>query len=383
MKRHLEEVDKGEETRKIERPSKKVAIERQPWLNYECVNQACGNLKMAYMYEKRLLTEKLKALQKQSELEKRLIQENAMKQVLEAKHQASEAKQQLRETLRMLANLTKSQDVQVKVEEEHEPALEPGELLERDNTRNERSSRRTIHKFCWLTKKSFEIPTALLLSIASFLSDETLFRFREVNTLFYGAYYNQRVERDLSSRFPWRTTRPFNAIRAMKLALHGRRFPRVRFIKTDHAERTSEIVPSDIHLSSLIPLYFPFLDSIYLGQLKRNNSVKYLPGHPRVEAISTPIYDTKETWYINQEKFPNLKLLEMQSVTCEATVRSHYNLERINFFDCKRVRWNDIVKEKFPNLKKITKKYSGRIPCHVVFLLEAHGVAVEEVDVEL
>jgi len=365
MKRRLDE-----EMRNDSGPSKKVALERQSWVDCECTNAVCGRLKLEYIYEKRLLNTQLQALKKQSELEKWLIQASTQKQILEADQEVIKVRQQLREAQRRLAMVTKSDDVQLKLEKDFE-------LGKSD------SSTGVSHQFTWLRKRSFEVPTALLLNIATFLSDDTLFRFREINTTFYGTFYNQRVERDLLSRFPWRTTRPFNAMRALKLALQGRRFPRVRFIKTDHAERTSDTIPSEIHLSALTPICFPNLDSIYLGQLKRNNSVKYLPGHARVEAISTPIYFSKESHYINPEKFPNLRLLEMQSVTCEATVRRHLNLEYINFFDCYRVRWDGMNKENFPSLKKITKKYSGRIPSDVVFHLEASGVAVEEVEVEL
>jgi len=374
MKRSLDE-----ETGTITRPAKKAAVETHSWLDHECDNAACNNLKLAYMYEKKLLNAKLEALKKQSELEKQLIQANAERQILEAKQQETEVRRQLKDSRRMIANLTKSQNYNPKVEDKVlvEQDREPGELVEPDS----RVLRRG-HRFSWLTKSIFEVPTVILQSVASFLPDDTLFRFREINTMFYGTYYNQKVERDMSSRYPWRTTRPFNAIRAMKLALRGRRFGKVRFIKTDHAERTSDRVPSEVHLSTLTPINFPFLDSIYFGQLKRKNSVRYLPGHPMVEAISTPIYNSMESYYINQEKFPSLKLLEIQSVACEACVMRHSNLEIINFFDCKKVRWKYINKEMFPRLKRVTKKYSGRIPRHIVFFLEASGVIVDEVDLE-
>jgi len=241
-------------------------------------------------------------------------------------------------------------------------------------------------KYPWLEKKKFTLPTCLIRMISLYLNDDDLFKLRGVNFMFYGAFYNQTVKRiPMSNPRLWKQSRRFNSIRAMKLALLGRKFQNVYSIVVPYSKRKTRCkpnkrLPGPKELSVLTPLYFPKLEGIYLANLQLDTYIRHLPGHPKIKALYVPVYPHRDFLFLNQEKFPQLKVLEIISVSgVQATVRQHDNVEIVSFLDCDSVKWEDITRSNFPKLKAVYKMRKSGIPDEHKLRLEAEGIeCVEE-----
>merc|ERR1719195_79127 len=73
------------------------------------------------------------------------------------------------------------------------------------------------------------IPDALWGKILGYLSDGDKFKLRRANTVFYNAYYGQKVTDRSSAKF--------NVRRAASLARRGRVFTKVRHLELDQIDR--------------------------------------------------------------------------------------------------------------------------------------------------
>jgi len=233
---------------------------------------------------------------------------------------------------------------------------------------------RKPHKFRWLRKPRTlkQLPEAVIRHIASFLKDDVLFKLRVTNLLFYGAYYNQEVHRLADNEMPWDLSREFDAVRAMKLALRGRRFPKVTFILTTiyyHATWQD--------LSVLSPRHFPNLNSIYIAQLEWKTSLVSLPRHPKICAFYCPYFSTHEAKYINPGRYPSLRLCDLQAVKSTAWLPAHKNLEELILIACSDVKWEIITRENFPSLLVVKKIRRDPIPDDIKSNLEKNGIRVE------
>jgi len=241
-------------------------------------------------------------------------------------------------------------------------------------------------KYPWLEKKKFSIPTCLIRKISLYLSDDDLFKLRTVNSMFYGAFYNQTVRRiPMSNPRLWKQSRRFNSVRAMKLALMGRKFKNICSIVVPYSKRRTRSkpnkrLPSPKDLSVLIPLHFPKLEGIYLANLQLDTDIRHLPGHPGIKTLYVPVYSQIDFLFLNEEKFPQLKVLEIISVSgVQASVLEHSNLEIISFLDCDSVKWDDITKMNFPKLKAVYKMRKSAIPDYCKASLKSEGIEwVEE-----
>jgi len=242
------------------------------------------------------------------------------------------------------------------------------------------------HKYPWLDKQNFIIPTCLIRMIARYLNDDDLFKLRFVNFLFYGEFYSQTVKRiPMSNPRLWKQSRRFNAVRAMKLALMGRKFRNVRSLVVPYSKRKTRVkpnkkLPGPKELSILTPLYFPQLEGIYLANLQLDTYIRHLPGHPKIEALYVPVYPPRDFLFLNEEKFPQLKVLEIISVSgVQATVKQHSNVEIVSFLDCDSVKWDDITRSNFPKLRAVYKMRKSGIPVGHKTRLESEGIeCVEE-----
>jgi len=241
-------------------------------------------------------------------------------------------------------------------------------------------------KYPWLEKKKFTLPTCLVRMITLYLDDDDLFKLRGVNFMFYGAFYNQTVRR-IPMRNPrlWKQSRKFNSIRAMRLALIGRKFQNVYSIVVPYSKRKTRAkpnkrLPGSKELSILTPLYFPKLEDIYLANLQLDTYIRHLPGHPKIKALYVPVYPNRDFLFLNQQKFPQLKVLEIISVSgVQATVKEHDSVEIVSFLDCDSVKWEDITRSNFPKLKAVYKMRKSGIPNEHKLRLEAEGIeCVEE-----
>lgn len=241
-------------------------------------------------------------------------------------------------------------------------------------------------KYPWLAKKTFNIPTCLLRMISHFLNDDDLFKLRFVNFMFYGAFYSQTVRRiPMSNPRLWKQSRRFNSIRAMKLALMGRKFRNVYSIVVPYSKRKTRAkpnkrLPGPKELSILTPLYFPQLEGIYLANLQLDTYIRHLPGHPKIKALYVPVYTPRDLLYLSEEKFCKLKVLEIISVSgVQATVKQHGNVEIVSFLDCDSVKWDDITRSNFPKLKAVYKMRKSGIPAEHKARLQSEGIeCVEE-----
>jgi len=236
-------------------------------------------------------------------------------------------------------------------------------------------------RYPWLEKKTFSIPICLIRNITLYLSDDDLFKLRSVNSMFYGAFYNQTVRRiPMSSPRLWKQSRRFNSVRAMKLALMGRKFENIYSLVVPYSKRRTRSkpnkrLPSPKDLSALIPLYFPKLKGIYLANLQLDTYIKHLPGHPGIKTLYVPVYSQNDFLFINEQKYPQLRILEIISVSgVQASVLQHRSVELISFLDCDSVKWDDITKSKFPNLKAVYKMRKSCIPDNCKGRLKSEGI---------
>jgi len=241
-------------------------------------------------------------------------------------------------------------------------------------------------KYPWLKKKKFSIPSCLIRKISQYLSDDDLFKLRTVNSMFYGSFYNQTVRRiPMPNPRLWKQSRRFNSVRAMKLALMGRKFKNIYSIVVPYSKRRTRSkpnkrLPSPKDLSVLIPLYFPKLAGIYLANLQLDTYIRHLPGHPGIRTLYVPVYSQNDFLFLNEEKFPQLRVLEIISVSgVQASVMKHSNVEIISFLDCDSVKWDDVTKSNFPNLKAVYKMRKSAIPDDCKASLKNEGIEwVEE-----
>jgi len=248
----------------------------------------------------------------------------------------------------------------------------------------------TLHlenrRYPWLVKKTYSIPICLIREISHYLADDDLFKLRTVNTMFYGAFFNQKVTRvPMSNPRVWKQSRKFNSVRAMKLALMGRKFKNVYSIVVPYSKRWTRSkpnrkLPSLKDLSVLNPLYFPNLEGIYLANLQLGTYIRHLPGHSRIKTLYVPVYSQNDFLFINEEKFPQLQVLEIISVSgVQASVMKHKKVEIISFLDCDSVKWDDITKANFPNLKAVYKIRKSGIPESCKLSMKSDGIEwVEE-----
>jgi len=236
-------------------------------------------------------------------------------------------------------------------------------------------------RYPWLEKKKFSIPTCLIRKITLYLSDDDLFKLRTVNSMFYGAFYNQTVCRiPMSNPRLWKQSRRFNSVRAMKLALMGRKFKNIYSIVVPYSKRRTRSkpnkrLPSPKDLSVLIPLFFPKLEGIYLANLRLDTYIRHLPGHPGIKTLYVPVYSQNDFLFLNEEKFPQLRVLEIISVSgVQASIQKHSNIEIISFLDCDSVKWDDITRSNFPKLKAVYKMRKSGIPEYCKASLKSEGI---------
>jgi len=207
------------------------------------------------------------------------------------------------------------------------------------------------HQFSWFNKWGFEPSDAIMKYILEFLNDDDLFRLRETSLIFYDAFYSQEVLRVKGSLS---TSRPFNATRAIKLALKGRVFTKIQALHTPFNEDRDPEVYSTLSsddLSVIDPKHFPRLHSLRLGQTREGVSLRGLPPHNGILFLTGPSYEQDDYMYITDEKFPVLKRLDLfYNFTARFTRLSA--LEELGV-DCERIVWKEINRFNFPKLLRI------------------------------
>jgi len=204
---------------------------------------------------------------------------------------------------------------------------------------------RKKHKFSWLNPPKFwNIPEDLLLKLTNYLDDEELFEARLVSRIFYGAYYEQRVTVETSI---------FNFARALKLAKMGRVFKNLEFFWLQRGEIDS------LTVANLNPLHFPSLIFLDVSWGDYENGDNYsesddIPGNPNIRKVR--ITDSGAHW-LNGERFPNLEeLIWAKDEDLEFMPGRLPKLRSIEF-QCLVVDWDEITKDNFPALEKVTFNY--------------------------
>jgi len=228
--------------------------------------------------------------------------------------------------------------------------------------------------FPWLSFQGYTLPASVMKRICKCLCDDDLFRFREISLLFYTAYYEQEVK---CTKFPdvdayeFQYKGPnFNSLRAVRMAKHGRRFPKVEYLDVNRGEISAELI------MAICKLNFPSL--LVLSLEFRLGSLKYLPGIPNLLALRVSIIEEKEGDIVNPVKFPKLRQLRAINKPEDAVVKipPHPEIEYMELY-CS-VDWNgmQIQKAKFPKLKFLESEYA--VPMMTKARLSTEGVEVAE-----
>jgi len=225
-------------------------------------------------------------------------------------------------------------------------------------------------RFPWLAPKSFILPHTVMERITKCLSDDDLFRFREVSILFYTAYYEQAVT---CTKFPTADAfefqykgATFNALRALRLALHGRRYPNVEYLDAHQENMSSELIMtiSQYNFPSLCVLSLEF----------RSGSLKGLPGNPKLIALRVSVTQENDGDYLNEVKFPKLRQLRALNKSDDPKVKigPHRAIEYMELY-CS-VDWQRMLigKENFPELKFLESEFS--VPTMLKSRLRNEGV---------
>jgi len=228
--------------------------------------------------------------------------------------------------------------------------------------------------FPWLSFKGYNLPNTVMKRICKCLCDDDLFRFRGISLLFYTAYFEQAVK---CTKFPnadafeFQYKGPeFNALRAVRLARHGRRFPKLEYLDVNRGEISAELT------MAISPYNFPSLCVLSLEF--RLGSIQCLPGNPNLLALRVSIIQEKESEIVNPVKFPKLRQLRGLNKPDDAVVKipPHPQIEYMELY-CS-VDWTgmDIGKAKFPKLKFLESEYI--IPMMTKARLSTEGVEVTE-----
>jgi len=224
--------------------------------------------------------------------------------------------------------------------------------------------------FPWLSPKSYVLPHTVMKGICKFTCDNDLFRFRGVSVLFYAAYYEQIV---LCTKFPKINAfefqykgADFNALRALQLARHGRRFPHVEYMDVNREELSSELIMAICKVS------FPSLSVLSLEF--RQGSLSWLPGNPNLVAMRVSVILENESELVNPTKFPNLRQLRALNKPDEAGVLipPHPAIEFMELYCSVEWRGMQVGKKNFPKLKFLESEHV--IPMVTKVRLKKDGV---------
>jgi len=226
--------------------------------------------------------------------------------------------------------------------------------------------------FPWLTAKSYTLPPTVMERICKCLCDDDLFRFRGVSLLFYSAYYEQTVK---CAKFPDADAFEFqykgvsfNALRALRLARRGRRFPKVEYLDVNRGEMSPELI------MALCKYNFPSLSVLSLEF--RLGSLRCLPGNPNLLALRVSITEEKDSELVNKVKFPKLRQLRALNKSDDKPVKipSHSEIEVMELYCSVDWKGMEISKATFPKLKFLESEYP--VPIMVKARLATEGVEV-------
>jgi len=240
-----------------------------------------------------------------------------------------------------------------------------------------------LKRFPWLRKPRWNaLPDALLGHILTFLPDDDLFGLRVLGSVFYNAYFRQRIWVDESRNLTEGEEGVFNDHRAIRLARMGRVFPRVEFLIYDvRAPGNPATLPplQDSDLSAISPRSFPALTFLSLHQESlKNASLRNLPGHPGLQFLSVDLVANGEDAgsddlkHISSDRFPNLRRLQLGAHRL-TELPEHPNLERILLptMEPHREAWSLVTRERFPRLKIVEVWQNGLAPGVTVGDVEA------------
>jgi hypothetical protein len=210
-------------------------------------------------------------------------------------------------------------------------------------------------RFPWLTTKSFLLPQKVMERICKCICDDELFRLRGISLLFYTAYYEQVVK---CTKFPNANAfefqyqgAPFNALRALRLARHGRRFCNVEYMDANGEKMPSELIMAISKHS------FPSLSVLSLEF--REGSLSCLPGNPNLIAMRVSVILENDSDAVNETKFPNLRQLRALNKPEDAAVliRPHPQIEYMELYCSVEWRGMQVGKRNFPKLKFLESEH--------------------------
>jgi len=225
-------------------------------------------------------------------------------------------------------------------------------------------------RFPWLTTQSWVLPETVMKRICKCMCDDDLFRYRGLSLLFYTAYYEQAVQ---STKFPNADAfefqykgAPFNALRAVRLARHGRRFSNVEFMDVNRKEMPSE------YIMAICKHSFPSLSVLSLEF--REGSLSGLPGNPNLTAMRVSVILESDSEFVNETKFPNLRQLRALNKPTDAAVliRPHPMIMYMELYCSVEWRGMQVGKKNFPKLKFLESEHV--IPAMTKIRLKKEGV---------
>jgi len=225
-------------------------------------------------------------------------------------------------------------------------------------------------RFPWLTTKSYNLPQAAMERITSFLCDDELFLFRELSLLFYTAYYEQVVK---CTKFPEVDAfefhykgAAFNALRALRLARHGRRYPNVEFLDVHQVEMPAELI------MAIRRYNFPSLSVLSLEF--KLGSLNSLPGNANLVALRVSVTQAEDGDFINEGKFPKLRQLRPMNKPNDPLVKigPHKAIEYLELYCGTDFTGMLVGKKSFPRLRFLESEFD--VPAMVKIRLQNEGV---------
>jgi len=307
--------------------------------------------RMIALAEKRIL--EAESARKLVEVEKRALEAEWARRLIEAEKRAIESEYQKRlteaECRRKLAEAkylaeTESLRLQSKVATLEIVAAGTGIAHRAFPT-----LKRKAHNFPWLRVRKFpSFPKDIMREVTTYLEDNDRFNLRSLNSMFYGAYYDQTGDADT------------NSVRVIKLATMGRRFRKLTRLTFNCKELPASAFRY-INVHSL-----PSLRELkqegggWLSQ-DEGQSIK----HPGIRILRFDFdrgVDLQAV--ITQERYPNLESLTLVVPNSEDPfeLAPHNRLKEMKLFAHLNGEFFDhVTRVNYPKLTKITVDSSNLV----------------------
>jgi len=252
----------------------------------------------------------LQAEERAIKAEFRAVKAEADRRVLQAEYRALLAESRLRDAEAMLSQI-------------HTTAC-LSESMTRKNWKKRKTKR---YLFPWLQTKAVAVGDDVFNHIMTFVEEDAMFKFREVNLACYHLFYSRKAYVNLK--------------RVMKLAGMGRQFSKLKALALPKLTTDELCCITQIQFPGLKTLSIPFLEP---------HDMRFLPSHSSVMTLS----DVCSTHSITEERFPSLKVFKVNKPQNQRFrgIHSHSKIETLDLScDIDDRGYGHISRKKFPSLR--------------------------------